>query len=49
LQDYLFASGRQEAPKDSPLFRTAAGRTGRLSDNAMTGVDVCRMVKRRLR
>ena len=33
---------------DSPLFRTAIRKTGKLTENSMSGVDVCRMVKRRL-
>ena len=41
--------GFDEAPKASPLFQTLAGRTDRLTGEAMSGVDVCRMVKRRLR
>jgi site-specific recombinase XerD len=48
LLDYLLAAGLLEAPKDAPLFRTALGKLGRLSDAAMTGIDICRMVKRRL-
>ena len=47
LQAYLTALG-PAPPKDAPLFRSAAGRTGRLTDRGVTGVDVCRMVKRRL-
>jgi site-specific recombinase XerD len=34
---------------DGPLFRTATGRTGTLTSKAMTGIDICRMMKRRLR
>lgn len=33
----------------SPLFRSASGRNGRLTDNPVTGIDLCRMVKRRLK
>ena len=33
--------------RKSPLFRTAVGKTGRLSDAAMQRVDVWRMVRRR--
>lgn len=36
-------------PQDGPLFRSAAGRTGRLTDKPIHNIDVCRMVKRRLR
>ncbi len=38
-----------DAPKRSPLFRTLYRRTGRLTDEALTVVDICRMFKRRLR
>jgi integrase len=38
----------RDAPKDSPRFRSAARKTGRLTGNAMTALDLCRMVKRRL-
>ena len=37
------------ARKDTPLFRTAYKKTGQLTENALYVVDVCRMVKRRLR
>jgi integrase/recombinase XerD len=49
LTDYLFAAGLEGQPKDSPLFQSAGGRDGRLSGRAMSGVDICRMVKRRLK
>ena len=48
LQEYIFASGLDSEPRDSALFRTHnAG--GKVSKNGMNGVDVCRMVKRRLK
>jgi integrase/recombinase XerD len=34
---------------DGPLFRTAAGKTGDLTANTMSGIDICRMMKRRLK
>lgn len=34
---------------DTPLFRTADRRTGRLTGRPMTNIDICRMMKRRLR
>ena len=37
------------AGKDSPLFRTAYRKTGQLTEHMMSELDVCRMVKRRLR
>ena len=46
---YLDAAGLRNARKDTPLFRTAYKKTGRLTNNAMYVVDVCRMVKRRLK
>jgi integrase/recombinase XerD len=48
LSAYVDGSGLSDAPKESPLFRTAYRKTGRLTENAMYVVDVCRMVKRRL-
>jgi len=49
LQEYLVASGLESGEKDSPLFRTAAGRCAKLSAAPMSGVDICRLVKRRLK
>lgn len=46
LREYLAATGDAEA--DGPLFRSALGRTGKLSENGITENDVLRMVKRRL-
>jgi site-specific recombinase XerD len=48
LADYLFAAGLDDAPKESPLFRSAGGRRGKLGEAGMSAVDICRMVKRRL-
>ena len=48
LLAYLSCSATATTRKDSPLFRTAQARTGRLGDRAMTGADICRMVKRRI-
>jgi len=45
LFDYIRAAGIT----DGLLFRTAPGTSGRLSTAAMSGIDVCRMMKRRLR
>lgn len=47
LQDYLFVADLDGRPKDAPLFRTR-GTNGRLTQSALSGIDVCRMVKRRL-
>lgn len=49
LFEYIEAAGLRNAPKDTPLFRTAYRKTGRLTSNGMYVVDVCRMVKRRLK
>lgn len=48
LLAYLNAAGLRDGPADGPLFRTLPGRAGQLSARAMSGIDVCRMVKRRL-
>jgi len=49
LLGYLEAAGLKEQPKDAPLFRTTVRRTKILTSNAMTAVDMCRMVKRRMK
>jgi site-specific recombinase XerD len=46
LDAYLDAAGLRAAKK-SPLFRSAAGRTGALTDHPMSRVDVWRMIRRR--
>ena len=45
LLSYVQAAGITEGP----LFRTANRKTRTLTENAMTGIDVCRMMKRRLK
>ena len=45
LRSYMEAAGITEGP----LFRTLFRRTGRLTDRAMSGIDICRMMKRRLK
>jgi integrase/recombinase XerD len=45
LLDYVRAAGIA----DGPLFRTANRRTKTLTGNPMTGIDICRMMKRRLK
>jgi site-specific recombinase XerD len=45
LLGYLRATGITEGP----LFRTANRKTKSLTKNAMTGIDICRMMKRRLK
>ncbi len=49
LQKILLAYVQAAGIADGPLFRTAAGKTGNLTANAMTGIDICRMMKRRLK
>lgn len=49
LQDYLAVAGINGEAKDTPLLRTAVGRAGNLTSSFVTGVDICRMVKRRLK
>ena len=46
LDAYLETAGILDAKK-SPLFRSARGRTGELSESTMTRVDVERMIRRR--
>lgn len=46
---YLAAANLSEGPKDAPLFRSALRRTGKLTERPMTAIDICRMIKRRLR
>jgi integrase/recombinase XerD len=48
LDAYLQAAKTLEAKK-SPLFRSARGRTGQLTESAMDRVDVYRMIRRRAR
>lgn len=45
---YLHASRVMDADKDSPFFRSAQGRAGRLAELGMSENDVQRMFKRRL-
>lgn len=49
IQRYLAAGELLDAPAGTPLFRTGRARTGKLTGQAMSGVDICRMVKRRLK
>ena len=46
LDAYIAAAGFQDAGK-TPLFRSAAGRTGTLTENPMNRVDAYRMIQRR--
>jgi integrase len=46
LDAYIERAGIRDGAK-SPLFRSAAGRTGNLTETAMNRVDAWRMVQRR--
>ena len=48
LAAYLEAAGLENAPADTPLFRAASGKTGRLSERGLSAHDIARMMKRRL-
>jgi len=48
LLAYLTAAGLSDAGPATPLFRTADGKSGRLTARGLTGADVCRLMKRRL-
>jgi integrase/recombinase XerD len=47
--EYLGAAGGREQPRNLPLFRSAERRTGKLTSTLVSNVDICRMVKRRLK
>jgi integrase/recombinase XerD len=49
LEPALLAYMEAAAITEGPLFRTAAGKTEKLTENPMTGIDICRMMKRRLK
>jgi integrase/recombinase XerD len=49
LLDYISASIADDEPRTAPLFRTLVRRTGKFTANAMSGTDIWRMVKRRLK
>jgi integrase/recombinase XerD len=49
LQKVVLAYVQAAGITKGPFFRTAAGKTGNLTANAMTGIDICRMMKRRLK
>jgi integrase/recombinase XerD len=46
LDAYIDAAGIRDAGK-APLFRSAAGRTGKLTEKLMNRVDAWRMIQRR--
>jgi integrase/recombinase XerD len=49
LQKLLLAYIQAAGISDGALFRTALGKTGRLTENPMSAIDICRMMKRRLK
>jgi integrase/recombinase XerD len=49
LEQLLLAYVQAAGITEGPLFRTANRKTRTLTGNAMTGIDVCRMMKRRLK
>jgi integrase len=49
ILEYLDAAAIRHDSGDSPLFRSAERRTGRLTAKSISIVDICRMVKRRLK
>jgi len=48
LKEYIAMAGLDDEPQDSPLLRTAVKNAKRLTARAMSGHDICLMVKRRL-
>ncbi|MHC5538990.1 tyrosine-type recombinase/integrase [Singulisphaera rosea] len=49
LEQFLIAYLQSASISDGHLFRTANRKTKTLTRNAMSGIDVCRMMKRRLK
>ncbi len=49
LQRLLLAYIQTAGITGGPLFPTATGKTGMLTDKPMTAIDICRMMKRRLK
>lgn len=49
LREYLSAASRKDEPKMLPLFRALIRRTGTFSERPISGTDIWRMVKRRLK
>jgi len=49
LKTYLFAIGLEFGRGDMPIFRTARLRTKSLTETGISGEDICRMLKRRLK
>ncbi|QDU45203.1 Tyrosine recombinase XerC [Symmachiella dynata] len=49
LLDYLNSFEWQTEKSETVLFRSGQGRTGQLTQRPLRNIDICRMVKRRLR
>jgi integrase/recombinase XerD len=49
LLAYLDCFDWKSEPGDAPLFRSVAGRAGKLTSQPVRNIDICRLVKRRLR
>ena len=49
LEQFLFAYVQAANITDGPLFRTANRKSKMLTKNPMTGIDICRMMKRHLK
>jgi site-specific recombinase XerD len=49
LEQFLLDYIKAAAIAEGPLFRTANRKTKTLTKNGMTGIDICRMMKRRLK
>jgi len=49
LQKIVLAYIQAAGISDGPLFRTALGKTKNLAHNAITAIDICRIMKRRLK
>lgn len=49
LEQFLLEYTRAADITDGSLFRTTVGKTKPLTGNAMSAIDICRMMKRRLR
>lgn len=49
LLTYLGAIRSQSKPKDTPFIRSVAGQADQLTSQLLRNINVCRMIKRRLR
>jgi integrase/recombinase XerD len=49
LEEYRLAALLMQSPKDASFFQSAAGKNPQLSGKPISAIDICRMVKRRLK